>query len=202
MSDSNTWVYELRSAGAVAAPKPVEAPQRYDRLTIAFHWATAALVLSLWVIGQTADSIPRGPGRTAYWSLHFLLGFALVALLAGRMAWRVTAGRRLPGVGGAPMRFIASATHLILYFILMVVIGFGIANTLVRGAPFFGLFEFPQLIDAAYKSKIAVLHSLGANLLGLFAALHAFAAFYHHFGLKDEVLRRMLPNWFSQWFAK
>ena len=195
MSASNSWVFGLRAAGVVTAQERPTEPERYDRMTMAFHWATAALVLSLWLIGQTAESIPRGPARTAYWSLHLLLGFCLIAVLVGRVLWRVFAGRRLPGVGGAPMRFLAAATHWMLYFTLFAVIGFGIANAIVRGSHFFELFTFPEVIDPAFKSKIAVLHSLGANLLGLVAALHASAAVFHHFGLKDDVLKRMLPKW-------
>ncbi len=38
---------------------------RYDLTTIWLHWATVALIIVLWVIGQTADWAPRGPFRTA-----------------------------------------------------------------------------------------------------------------------------------------
>ena len=68
----------------------------YDPTTIMLHWCTAALVLALWIIGQTADWLPKGPVTSYYWSSHILLGFALVVLLAWRIIWRFSAGRRLP----------------------------------------------------------------------------------------------------------
>ncbi len=37
----------------------------YDQATIRVHWTTAALVVALWMIGQTADWFPRGPLRGA-----------------------------------------------------------------------------------------------------------------------------------------
>ncbi len=43
---------------------PAMADGSYDRITIALHWSTAALVAVLWVIGQTADWIPDGPLNT------------------------------------------------------------------------------------------------------------------------------------------
>jgi len=44
-------------------------------------------------------------------------------------------------------------------------------------------------------AKIATLHTwLGDAILWL-AGLHALAALYHHFVLKDGVLASMLPRW-------
>jgi hypothetical protein len=58
------------------------ASAHYDRATIVLHWLTAALVVVLWIIGQTADWTPRGPIQTAYWSIHVVLGFVLAIALA------------------------------------------------------------------------------------------------------------------------
>lgn len=69
----------------------------YDRTTIRFHWTTAALVVALWMIGQTADWFPRGPLRGAAWSMHFTLGAILSAAYLARIEWRVRRSRRLPG---------------------------------------------------------------------------------------------------------
>src|SRR5260221_2073042 len=68
----------------------------YDPTTIGLHWATAILVTVLWIIGQTADWLPDGPVNTDYWSVHVVLGFALVIVLIWRLIWRRVGGRRLP----------------------------------------------------------------------------------------------------------
>ena len=67
--------------------------ERYDRATIGLHWATAVLVVVLWTSGQLADLVPKGPLRTDAWSSHFVLGFALAAVLIWRLVWRYTGGR-------------------------------------------------------------------------------------------------------------
>jgi cytochrome b561 len=165
----------------------------YDAATIALHWITAVLVVGLWVIGETGDWIPKGPGRSMYWSLHVVFGFLLVAVTLARLGWRLAAGRRLPGVGAAAMRFLAKAMHSGLYLLLALVLAFGVANALVRGFRLFDLFALPQLIAPDWKKTIAELHELGANLLILAVGAHAVAALAHHFVFRDDVLSRMRP---------
>ena len=36
---------------------------RYDPTTIWLHWLTLGAIIILWLIGQTADWVPRGPFR-------------------------------------------------------------------------------------------------------------------------------------------
>jgi hypothetical protein len=51
--------------------------ERYDATTVWLHWITVALIVVLWVIGQTGDLVPRGPFRTGVWSTHVVLGFVV-----------------------------------------------------------------------------------------------------------------------------
>ena len=76
----------------------------YDRATITLHWLTALLVVALWTIGQTAELIfDKGTtGRFAMWSSHFTLGALLALVYIVRVVWKLTSGRRLPGVQMCP----------------------------------------------------------------------------------------------------
>jgi cytochrome b561 len=168
--------------------------RRYDATTIALHWLTAGLVVLLWIIGQTADWAPRGPRQTGYWSVHVLLGFVLALALAGRILWRGFRGRRLPAADAGVLGFLAEATHYALYGILLVVVGLGILNAVVRGYGLFGLFNLPQWGDPAWRKPITHWHGLAANVLLAVALLHAAAALAHHYVMRDGVLRRMLPR--------
>ena len=165
----------------------------YDRTTIALHWITATSVIVLWIIGQTADWIPDGPANTAYWSVHVVLGFVLAAVLAWRIGWRATAGRRLPAAANGILRVIAKATHYLLYALLLVVVVLGIINAFVRGYNLFDLVSLPQLGDRAWRRPITQWHGLAANVLLGLALFHAAAALVHHYLWKDGVLGRMLP---------
>jgi cytochrome b561 len=59
----------------------------------------------------------------------------------------------------------------------------------------FGLFYLPDLVphdDGLFRLMVAVHHWLAYALIACFAA-HVGAALYHHFALRDDTLRRMLP---------
>jgi cytochrome b561 len=48
--------------------------------------------------------------------------------------------------------------------------------------------------DEPFAETLAAVHGLVANLIFLLVALHVAAALRHHFWLRDDVLRRMLPG--------
>jgi cytochrome b561 len=171
-----------------------DASMNYDPTTIALHWITAALVVVLWIIGQSADWIPRGALRTDYWSAHVALGFALAVALAGRIVWRSARGRRLPAAETGALHILAEAMHYALYLLLLIVAGLGVANAFVRGYDLFGVTSLPQIGDLALRRPLTQWHGLAANFLLGFALAHAAAALAHHYVMRDGVLRRMLPG--------
>ncbi|MFE1599361.1 cytochrome b [Methylobacterium sp. ID0610] len=174
-----------------AASGPEDALVRYDATTIALHWLTAVLVAALWILGQTSDWWPRGPLRSNLWSLHVLLGFALAVTLATRVIWRIGPGRALPSVHDGVLRLVARATHTGLYLLLLLVVGLGLADALVRGFVLFGVVPLPQLGDRALRGPINHWHELAANAVIAVAGLHAAAGLFHHSVRRDGVLRRM-----------
>ena len=165
----------------------------YDRTTIALHWITAALVAVLWISGQTADWLAKGSLQTAYWSSHVVLGFSLAVVIVWRVTWRLTQGRRLPAADVGLLQVLAKAAHYGLYLLLGIVVALGITNAFVRGYNLYDLVSLPQLGDKALRKPITHWHGLAANILLGLAALHAVAALFHHYVLRDGVLHRMAP---------
>ena len=166
---------------------------RYDRLSIGLHWTTAAFVIVLWVIGQTADDIPDGPLNTAIWSVHVVGGFVLTLILISRIPWRIAGGARVPRAAPAAAGILAGAVHYLLYALLIVVALLGIANAFIRGYNLFDLGRLPQIGNPALKRPVTLWHGLAANILMAAALFHAAAALFHHYVWRDDVLRRMLP---------
>jgi cytochrome b561 len=59
----------------------------------------------------------------------------------------------------------------------------------------FGWFQFPALVAENHDlhETLEEVHEFLFNAMLLIVVVHILAALYHHFVLKDGVLRRMLP---------
>src|SRR5262245_45586147 len=140
---------------------------RHDPTTIALHWISAVLVGLLWFIGQTVDVFPNGPLRIDYRSVHIVLGVVLALVLIARLVWRLTRGGMLPPLDRGILLAAARFTHGLLYALLVVAIGFGVANVWVRGDSIFNLFRVPAY-DPGNRDLMHLIgdrHALFANAL-------------------------------------
>jgi cytochrome b561 len=170
--------------------------RRYDPLTMFFHWATALLVVTQWLGAQVIDWFPRGPLRVDARSVHITFGVLLAALLVGRVAWRLTGGRRLPLADKGALNVVAKGTHWGLYALLGAMVLAGLFLTWTRGDSIFNLFSVPAYdpADKALPDQVLEVHAtIGLLILGL-AGLHAGAALVHRYLWHDGVLARMLPR--------
>ena len=117
-------------------------------------------------------------------------------LLLTRLAARWLQVRPDPLVRSAWERRLASAVHLLLYLLplLMVVSGYLISTADGRSVEVFGWFEIPATLQGLTGQEDiagAIHFGLAMALLALIA-LHVAAALRHHLVLKDDTLRRML----------
>jgi len=168
---------------------------RHDSVTIALHWTTAILVVLLWLIGQTIDFAPEGALRVDYRSIHIVLGLALGVVVLARLVWRTTRADVLAPIDHGVLLLIARVTHWALYALLVLAVALGIATAWIGGESIFNLFSIPSFDprDRATVRMIHGWHALAANAILIVAGLHAAAALFHHFILRDTTLRRMLP---------
>ncbi len=168
----------------------------YDERTVYLHWLTAGMVALLWGIAEVIDLFSRGTPRIAVRSVHIILGLLLVAVVIRRLLWRGGLGRKVPPAIGGTWGHAASASHTMLYAVVSVVLLLGIANAWARGDSVFSLFSLPTLLPdfPLLKPAVGKLHKVGANALVIVALLHALAAIYHHYVLRDTVLQRMLVH--------
>lgn len=167
----------------------------YDRSTIVLHWASAILVVLMWLAGQTIDLFPKGAPRIGARSLHICAGVVLALILVVRIGWRIRGGARLPSQPGFDA-VAARTVHGLLYLLLAAVVIAGFACVWIRGDTIFGLFTVPAFRpgDTALRHNAVDLHGLLANCLLALAGVHALAALWHQFVRKDQLLRRMWPS--------
>jgi cytochrome b561 len=173
------------------------ARERYDGVTIAFHWVTAALVAVLFGTSWLWNNTPREWHLRSLEDVHVSLGIALAAVLVGRLAWRLIAGRKLEAIGNAVTAPLSRIVHALLYALLAAQAGLGFGLRWLQGEDFsfFGLFDIPSLFapDRALSHQFEELHNLVGWTLIYVVGAHALAALFHRYVLKDGVLRRMLP---------
>lgn len=168
-----------------------------------FHWLTAAAVFVMVPLGfamtyrGTTLNIWDGLTDTLF-STHKLLGFLVLWLVAGRLAYRL--------IRGAPpdeptllwwQRAASHLVHWLLYGLLIVVPLLGwIGISLYPSLRVFGLFDLPALSGPDQPRAEAVLwvHGKLAVVMALLVGGHIAAALYHHLIRRDGVLRRMLPG--------
>jgi cytochrome b561 len=171
---------------------------RYDRLAMILHWLTAVLVLTQFALAEVWGFLPHGTARHTLQWLHISLGVSLTVVVLVRLAWRATLSRRLPPAGTGLAEVAAQAVHYLFYVLLitMFVTGFTKLWSQDHAASFFGLFAIPSPFTISktwHPSASAVHHWVAWTIIAL-AGLHGGAALFHHYILRDAVLRRMLPN--------
>lgn len=170
----------------------------YDRLTRLFHWLTAALVIFMFASAHIWENLERGtPLRKGLQSVHISLGIAMAVLIAARIVWRLIGGNHPRPHTPAVVNLAAKVAHGCLYLLLLAQVVLGFLFRWAQGEPFtfFGLFPVsaPLVIDRELRGTLGGLHNNVAWAIILLAGVHAIAALWHHYVMRDGTLRRMLP---------
>lgn len=177
--------------------------QRYDALTLTLHWLTAGSVIFLFASAHIWALLERGtPLRKGLQSVHISCGILLAVVMIIRPLWRIFSQQRArfalpPAAGSRLSRIAAHSVHGALYLLLFTQTGLGFMFRWAQQEPFtfFGLFHIPAWIavDPDRRHQLAGWHDNVAWALIILAGVHALAALFHHYVLRDSVLRRMLP---------
>lgn len=179
--------------------QPVEeiAPMRPKALVI-LHWLT---VLCLFMAAALILTRSEVSGRALkMWLLegHRHFGLFVLVLFFARVTLRFRFGK-LPSDNSSSrlVRLLAGLTHVALYALLVAqpLLGWALSNAQGRPVHLFGL-TLPALVaaDEDVADALQVWHQDAAWLLLGLISLHIAAALWHHFVLRDGVLRMMLPQ--------
>jgi cytochrome b561 len=170
---------------------------RYGAVAQAFHWLIVVLVLAAYVLSKsdayslysaTADGTRR---------VHETLGMLVFIVAALRMLWRLIDSA--PAIEPMP-RWIAAAAKLVrcaLYALLIAIPATAMLGTWLEGLPltFPGFDIAPPMAQAhGLGQLITEIHTIFGNAIPWIAGLHAAAALFHHFYLRDGVLKSMAPG--------
>lgn len=172
---------------------------QWGLVSIGLHWLTFLLVVGLALVGLLMTELPTGPFKVQVYALHKSVGLTVFALALLRVLWRLFAGAPVP-VADTPrwQDAIAKVTHGALYVLLLAVPFSGWMFNSAAGFPlrWFGLFKVPALsrYDPGLKAFAQAAHEWLFFALAALVLVHAVAALFHHYRLRDRTLVRMLPG--------
>ena len=179
---------DFRDAGAT----------RYGSLSIGLHWLMLLLIAAVYACIEWRGIFPRGSGaRQMMQTWHFMLGLSVLVLATLRLLVKLRTATPAIVPTPPPWQAIAArAAHFGLYALMlaMPIAGWLLLSVSGKPIPFFGL-ELPALIgeNKSLVRLIKEVHEAGGTVFYLLVGLHAAAALYHHYIVRDNTLRRMLP---------
>lgn len=171
----------------------------YSNPTKIVHWLTAILVLVAFIYGPGgSEDRVYSAARDFDRQLHETLGLCVFALVIFRILWRAIDRRPEPPPVARWMSVTAGIVKTALYVLLFAVPLTAITGAWLEGHALtllWGIALHPPIAEShAFGAKLAELHTwLGDAILWL-AGAHALAGLFHHYVLKDSVLRSMLPR--------
>lgn len=169
----------------------------YGSVAKFLHWLIFILVFGMIVGGLCLDYVPKDYKGVIY-NLHKLTGLTILFLMLIRLVWKlVNVKPKLPADTTVWQRHAERVVHDLLYLLIICMPLAGWIGSSSAGKPphigdiSLGL-PIPEnevLIDTMFT-----LHEYIAYAIIVMVSIHIFAALYHHYVKKDDVLKRMLPG--------
>ncbi|EON88795.1 cytochrome b [Plesiomonas shigelloides] len=176
----------------------------YDNTSKVFHWITVVMVLSAFLLGpgDFGQLVDAGvdPGSKLSIRLHESLGVTIFFMTVLRLLWIAIRPQKPQHDLSPTLRLLSQTTHIVLWILLIAtpiagIIALGSEHnplTLLAG---FRINNLPMISLPFIHADIdwGEVHKLMGNAILWLAGIHAAAALYHHYKLKDKVLTSMLP---------
>ncbi|MBP7914861.1 MAG: cytochrome b [Vitreoscilla sp.] len=171
---------------------------RYGSLSIGLHWLMLLLIASVYACIELRGNFPKGSDiREGLKAWHFMLGLSVLVLVVVRLGAQFSG--IAPRIQPEPPRWqshFGKLMHIALYTLMigMPIMGWLTLSAAGKVVPFFGL-QLPHLIaeSRSVADWAKELHEAGGTVGYFLIGLHAAAALFHHYVVRDNTLRRMLP---------
>lgn len=155
-------------------------PSHYSRTQIALHWLIFLAIVVQFLFHETIAGVWRQmeqggtPPFEPLAALHVFLGLAILALAIWRLVLRLRRGAPpLPEKEPTLLKFVANATHLLLYLLILAL---PVTGAL---AWFGGISDLGEVHEALFQA------------LFILVILHILGVFYQQFVLKTNIIGRM-----------
>ncbi len=177
--------------------------KKYSSLQIGFHWIIFILIAVAYAAMELRGFAPSGSTlRRGIMTLHYTAGVAVLFLMLLRILVRLAG--TTPAIAPPPPRWqmiLANAVHGVLYLMFVCLPVLGVLTLYFGGREWVFLgYAMParDIPDADIQSQLRDIHELVANTGYFIIGLHAAAALFHHYIMRDNTLVRILPWKFRQ----
>ena len=165
---------------------------------IGLHWLMLLLIAAAYLFIELRQWFPKGTDtRTLLKSLHYMMGFSVLFLVGLRILLRLTS--QTPAIVPPPpywTRVGGSLMLVLLYAFMTAMPLLGWMMLSAEGDPinYFGV-QLPPLLaeNKHWAEQIEEIHEELGEIGYFIIGLHAIAGLLHHYWLKDNTLKRMLP---------
>lgn len=168
---------------------------RYPAPLLLLHWLTVAAVIVAYA--TSGDPSHAQSGMDAFvGQVHVASGLFVAALTGVRLPLRLMMNVPEAQPASAWQRRAATTMQWLLYALMVVVPLAGMIALADKVQTFTvaGL-ALPMLnVQATWVNRLGDAHQTLGNLFVSLAGVHAIAALWHHFWVKDNTLRSMLPR--------
>jgi cytochrome b561 len=169
---------------------------RYGAGAQAFHWLTVMLVLAAYAVSEVHYSL-YSAAADGLRRIHETLGVFVFIVVLMRLLWRLIDS--IPVKQPIPRWMAAAAklVHFALYALLIAIPVTAVLGTWLEGIPITlpGFDIAPQIARAHRLGQLIMeIHTTLGNAILWVAGVHAAAALFHHFYLRDEVFQSMSPG--------
>jgi len=176
-----------------------EAPRaaRYGAVAQALHWLTALLVLASYALSKRDGNSLYSAEADGLRRIHETLGILVFIVVVLQLLWRLADGCPARRPLARWMAAASAAVHLVLYALLIAIPATALLGTWLEGIPItlVGFDIAPRLAQMQQLGQaIMQIHKILGEAILWVAGAHAAAALLHHFHLRDDVLRSMLPG--------
>lgn len=179
--------------------KLTNARNGYGTVSLALHWVMLLLLVAVYATMELKSIYPRGSaGRAGIMGWHYMLGLAAFALVWVRLAFRHLGTK--PVIEPAPpawQNHLAALVHVLLYALMIALplLGWLVLSAKGESIPFFGM-ELQPLIgeNVSLGKQLKEVHETIATAGYFIIGLHALAALFHHYILRDNTLKLMMPR--------
>jgi cytochrome b561 len=178
-------------------------PTRYGVVEQSLHWLTLALVVAAYLL-SVGGSEPRlySDAMDPQRRLHETIGVAVLGVTLLRLVWRAFDNQPKSPPMPSWMALAGQLMHAALYLLLIAVPLTAIVGAWLEGHPLtlVGANNIGPWVAPVHDlgATITKVHTWAGNAILWLIGLHAGAALFHHFALKDSVLTSMLPASFAR----